>query len=206
MQCSDNVCHPLYKSIAEAFKKFNPPECSLQHFKSEEMPDRSAKCEAKITGVDFVTNPNISKQEKSVTVFKDVYLYRSSRDKRVFIPPAAKESSSVSKTPSDEFIALGSDLDSTDDKNCASTSKKQRYVNFGKKEKDAQVSENTEKNQSFNKLKATSNNADSAKHTKNILKRSKNDEPDYLPLKVKRTKGTNKRKKATKNIKKKKSE
>jgi len=204
VQCPDNVCHPLYKSIAEAFKNFEPPEC-LFRFKSDEMSDKSVMCEAKLTSMDSNTNLNISKPEKSVTIFTDVYKYRSSRDKRAFIPPAVNESSQVSQTSSNDFIPLGSDFDPANDKNYTSISKNERYVNIDKEEKRPRESENTEENQSFNKLKLINNNADSTKHTKNFaLKRPKNDEPNYLSLKLKRIQGSNKRKKATKFVKKKK--
>jgi len=202
VQCPDNVCHPLYKSIAEAFKSFEPPEC-LFRFKFDEMSDKSVMCEAKITSMDSDTNPNISKPKRSVTIFTDIYKYRSSRDKRVFIPPAVNESSQVSQTSSNDFIPLDSDFDSANDKNYTNTSKNER-VNIGKKEKHTRESESTEENQSFNKLKLINNNADSTKHTKNVeLKRLKNDEPNYLSLKLKRIQGSNKRKKATKFKKKK---
>lgn len=239
MQCPDNACHPLYKSIAEAFKDFKLPKSLLHRF----MPDDGAISETRITVMNSDTNPNISKPEKSVTVFTDVYKYRSSRDKRAFIPPTVNQSSRVSQTPSDDFIPLGSDFDSANDKNFAntaknaryvniskspevsqtpsdfipldndfesasdkiftSTSKNERYVNTDKEKKHTSESENTEKNQSFKKLKLISNNAISTKHTKNRLKRPKNDEPNYLSLKIKRIQGNNKRKKANKFNKKK---
>lgn len=153
--------------------------------------------------MDCDISPNTSKSEKPVTIFTDVYKYRSSRDKRAFIPPTANENSQVSQTSSDEFIALGSDLDSIDDKNCITIVKSKRYVNIDKEEKRAEKSEDIKKNQSFNKLKLIDNNANS-KHTQNYtLKRHRNDEPNYLPLKLKRIQGNNKRRKATKLAKKK---
>lgn len=203
-QCSDNVCYPLYKSIAEAFKDFESPECLPQHFKADEVADKSTMCEAKITSMDSETNLNISKPEKkSVTKFTDVYKYRSSRTERAFIPPIVSKSYQVSQTPSDEFIALSSDLDPVDDKTRTSTWKNKRYVNIGKEEKRTKKSESIEDNPSF-KLELINNNANSTEHTKNILKRRKNDEPKYLSLKLKCIQGSNKRKKATKFAKKKK--
>lgn len=257
-QCPDNVCHPLYKSIAETFENFETPECLFQRFESEKVSDKSAICEAK-TDMDCDTNPNISKPEKPVTVFTDVYKYRSSRDKRAFIPPTVDKSSQVSQT-SDDFIAVDSDLDPVNDKSSTATVEDKRYVNISKKgkrtkkpeniekdqsfkklkliennadfialdsnldsvndknftiknkryadidkeEKDTKESENTEKNQSFNKLKLIDNNTDSIKQTKSYtLKRHANDEPNYLSLKLKRIQGNAKRKKATKLAKKK---
>ncbi|XP_071628154.1 uncharacterized protein [Temnothorax longispinosus] len=203
-QCPDNVCHPLYKSIAEAFEDFEAPECLLQRFELDETSDKNTMCEAKTTGMDCDTDPKISKPEKSVTVFTDVYKYRSSRDKRAFIPPTVSKSSQVSQTPSAEFIALDNDPDPVNDKNCTTIVKSKRYVNISKEEKYTEESENIEKNQSFNKSKSIDNNSDSIKHTKNYtLKRRRNDKPNYLSLKLKRIQGNDKRTKATKLAKKK---
>lgn len=195
MQCPENVCHPLYKSIVEAFKDFESPKCLFQCFKSNEMSDKSTKGEEKI--VDCGPVANISKPEKPVTIFTAVYKYRSSQDERAFIPPAINESSQIPQTSSNEFIALKNDLDPTNDEKCSSTLKNERYVDIGKSEKHAEKSKDTEKNQSFNKLKLI-NDTDSSKHTKNMLKRHSSDEPNYLSLKIKRIQGSNKRRKATK--------
>ncbi|KYN21214.1 PREDICTED: uncharacterized protein LOC108760035 [Trachymyrmex cornetzi] len=272
MQCPNNVCYPIYKSIAEAFKDFELPECLLQCYKPDEVPDKSAMCKAeRITEKDSDTKPNISKPKKSVAVFADVYKYRSSRDERVFVPPTINKISQVSQTLSDNFIPSDSDFDTVNDKNCTIISKNEKYVNIGKEEKYLLTSGNTEENQSFNELKliknkvdstkqtnilssqiskksddfiplssdldfviekncaSTSKNeryvnigkekkrtlkskntdennlkykVDSTKQTKNILKRLRN-EPDYLSLKIKCTQGSKKRKKATKFAKKK---
>lgn len=197
MQCPENVCHPLYKSIAEAFKDFEPPKYLSHCLKSDEISDKSMKCEEKITNMDCDPIPNISKPEKPVTIFTAVYKYRSSRDKRAFIPPTINESSQISQTLSDEFIALSNVLEPINDEKCTNILKNERYVNISKKEKHIGKSEDTEKNQSFNKLKLINNDTDSSKHTKNMLKR-RNDEPNYLSLKIKRIQGSNKRRKATK--------
>lgn len=168
------------------------------------MSNRSKICEVKIADIDYDINPNISKPEKPLTIYTDVYKYRSSRDKRAFIPPTANESSQIPQTSSDEFIALGSDLDFVNDKNYTTIMKSKRYVNIDKERKHTEESEDIKKNQSFNKLELIDNNADSIKHTKNYtLKRHGNDEPNYLPLKLKRIQGNNKRRKATKLAKKK---
>lgn len=149
----------MYKSIAETFENFETPECLLRRFESDEVSDKSAICEAK-TGMDCSTNPNISKPEKPVTVFTDVYKYRSSRDKRAFIPPTVNKSSQVSQTLSDDFIALGSDLDSASDKSSKTTVKNKSYINISKKGKRTEKSEDIEETQCFKKLKLVDNNAD----------------------------------------------
>ncbi|XP_011168630.2 uncharacterized protein LOC105201998 isoform X1 [Solenopsis invicta] len=202
LKCPDNICHPLYKSIAEAFKDFELPQCLLQHCKPDEMPDESSMCEIKIRSKKRDKNPNIFKPEKPVIVFTDVYKYRSSRDKRAFIPPAVNPNSQISQTSSDDFIAFGSDFDLANDY-CADIPKNKRYVNIGKEEKhEARKIENTENNQSSKNLKLINDSADSTKHAKNyILKRK--DESNYLSLKIKRIQANNKRHKATKFTKKK---
>ncbi|KYQ57443.1 hypothetical protein ALC60_03404 [Trachymyrmex zeteki] len=135
MQCPNNVCYPIYKSIAEAFKDFEPPECLSQCFQPDKVSDKSTMYKAEITERDSDTKPNISKPEKSVVVFADVYKYRSSRDKRAFVPPAINKSSQISQTLSDNFIPSDSDLDTVNDKNCAILSKNEKYINIGKEEK-----------------------------------------------------------------------
>lgn len=167
------------------------------------MSDKREICETEITTMDCDTNSNISKPEEPVTVFTDVYKYRSSRDKRAFIPPAVNKSFQISHTSSDEFIPLSTDLDYVNDKNYTITMKNKRYVNIDKEDKHTEESENLKGNQSFNKLELI-NNADSMRHTKNCtLKRHRNDVPNYLSLKLKRIQGNDKRRKATKLAKKK---
>ncbi|XP_011874114.1 PREDICTED: uncharacterized protein LOC105565478 [Vollenhovia emeryi] len=195
-QCSNNVCHPLYKSIAEAFEDLESQECLLR-FKSDETSDNTMR-EVKTIRVDCNTDPKISKPEKPVTVFTDVYKYRVSRDTRVFVPPTAKESSEVSQGL-DDFIALDSDPEPIDNKYFKSTLKRKRYVNIGNEDKHTKESEDAERNLFLKKLKLINNNAESMKHTKgNTLKTHGNDEPTYLSLKLKRIQGNDKRAKATK--------
>ncbi|XP_018396701.1 PREDICTED: uncharacterized protein LOC108774949 [Cyphomyrmex costatus] len=177
MQCPNNVCYPIYKSIAEAFKDFEPPECLLHCFK----PDKSTMSKTEITNKNSDTKPNISKPEKSVVVFTDVYKYRSSRDKRVFIPPTINTSSEVSQTLSDNFIPSDSDLD-TNDKNCATISKNKKYINIGKEEKHTLKSENIEENQSFNELRLIQNKIDSMKQTNISSSQISQKSDDFIAL------------------------
>jgi len=182
MQCPNNVCYPIYKSIAEAFKDFELPECLLQCYRPDEVPDKSAICKTEITDKDSDTKPNISKPEKSVAVFADVYKYRSSRDERVFVPPTINKSSQISQTLSDNFIPSDSDPDTVNDKNCAIISKNEKYVNIGKKEKYLLISENIEENQSFNELKLIKNKADSTEQTNILSSQISQKSDDFIPL------------------------
>lgn len=196
MQSSDNVFHALYKSVAEISNDFKPPKCALQLFKSDEISDESAICIAENANTDC--DPTISKPEKSVTIFTDVYKYRSCRKERAFIPPTVNESPQVSQTRSDEFIALSNDPEFADDENYTKISKNARYVNICK-EKESE-SETTEKNGK----QLIDNSVNSLKYAKNsVLKKCKND-VTYLPLKIKRVRGNDHREKATKFTKKKK--
>ncbi|XP_012537259.1 uncharacterized protein LOC105837220 isoform X2 [Monomorium pharaonis] len=199
MKCPDSVCHSLYKSIAEAFKDFEVPECMLQHCKLEipdKMPDESTECEMKIVGMDSDTKSNIPRSEKPVVIFTDVYKYRSSGDERAFIPPTFNQNSQISQTLN-EFIALGSDLDFTNDKNYASISKTERYTNIVKEEIHERTKiENTETYRSCDK-QLINDNTNSTKQT-NTLKRKKDDGPNYLSLKIKRIIPNKTRYKATK--------
>ncbi|KYN30483.1 hypothetical protein ALC56_15179 [Trachymyrmex septentrionalis] len=182
MQCPNNVYYPIYKSIAEAFKDFELPECLLQCYKPDEVSDKSGMCKTEITEKDSDTKTNISKPEKSVAVFADVYKYRSSRDERVFVPPTINKSSQVSQTLSDNFIPSDSDLDTVNDKNCAIISKNEKYVNIGKEDKYLLTSENTEENQSFNELKLIKNKADSTKQTNILNFQISQKSDDFIPL------------------------
>lgn len=202
MQSSDNVFHALYELVAEIFNDLEPSKCSLQLFKSDEISEESAMCEAESTSTDC--DPTISKPERSVTIFTDVYKYRSSRKERAFVPPTVNKSPQDSQTRSDEFIALSNDPDSADDENVTKILKNTRYVNICKEEESE--SESTEKysKQSSNESKLIDNNINSLKHVKNpMLKKRKND-VTYLSLKIKRIRGNDHREKATKFTKRKK--
>ncbi|CAL1674622.1 unnamed protein product [Lasius platythorax] len=202
MQSSDNVFHALYKLVAEIFNDLEPSKCSLQLFKSDEISEESAMCEAESTSTDC--DPTISKPERSVTIFTDVYKYRSSRKERAFVPPTVNKNPQVSQTRSDEFIALSNDPDSADDENVTKILKNTRYVNICKEEESE--SESTEKHnkQSLNESKLIDNSVNSFKHVKNpMLKKRKND-VTYLSLKIKRIRGNDHREKATKFTKRKK--
>lgn len=194
MQSSDNVFHALYKLVAEIFNDFEPPKCALQLFKSDEISEESAMCVAENASMDC--DSTIPKPEKSVTIFTDVYKYRSCRKERAFIPPTVNKIPQVCQTRSDEFIALGNDPDSADDENDIKISKNTRYINISK-EKESE-SETTKKDSK----QLIDNNVNSLKHLKNSKKR-KND-ITYLPLKIKRVRGNDHREKATKFTKKKK--
>ncbi|XP_050458975.1 uncharacterized protein LOC126855399 [Cataglyphis hispanica] len=194
MQSSDNVFHALYKLVAEIFNDFEPPKCALQLFKSDEISEESAMCIAQNASMDC--DSTIPKPGKSVTIFTDVYKYRSSRKERAFIPPTVNKTPQICQTRSDEFIALGNDPDSADDENDIKISKNKRYVNICK-EKESE-SETTKKDSK----QLIDNSVNSLKHVKNSKKR-KND-ITYLPLRIKRVRGNDHREKATKFTKKKK--
>lgn len=206
MQSSDNKFHALYKLVAEVFKNFQPPKCSLQLFKPDETSEESALHEMKITGADCdPACSNTSKSKKSVTVFTDVYKYRSSRNERAFVPPSVDKNSKVAGASTDDFIALSSDVDLAIDNNFTQNiSKNRRYVNIHEKDE----SENTKRdsNKSFNESKLIDNSVDSSKRTgnDNRPKKRKSDDVTYLSLKVKRVQGNSSRTKATKFVKKKK--
>ncbi|KAL0128322.1 hypothetical protein PUN28_003538 [Cardiocondyla obscurior] len=182
-QCPDNDCHSLYKLIAETFENFEPPDSLLPRLNLNEMFDKNATCEPKTTNTSCDTDLNIPTPEKPVITFTNVYKYRTSRNKRAFVPPTADKKtiqvSQISLNTSDEFIPLDKDS----------------YPSSNKVEKHTEESNDIEKEQTFKKRKVIDNNADSIKHTKShTLKRPRKDEPSYLSLKVKRIKGNEKRK------------
>lgn len=193
-QSTDNVFHALYKLVAEIFNDFKPPNCSLQLFKPNESKDseESVMCKAENT----ITNCDPITSGKSVTIFTDVYKYRSSRKERAFIPPTANQSPQVSQSSRsrDEFIALSNDPDSADDEKNIKILKNTRYINICKEENSGQ---------SLNESKLIDNSVNLLKHVENSMsKKRKNDV--YIPLKIKRVRGNDHREKATKFTKKKK--
>lgn len=200
MQSSDNVFHALYKLVAEIFTKFEPPKCSLQLFKPDETSEEDALCKPENTSTDST----IPKPERSVTIFTDVYKYRSCRKERAFIPPTVNKSSQVSQIQSDEFIALTNDPDSADDEDDTKMLKNVRYVNICK-EKESK-SETTEKDNepSLKESKLIDNSINSLKHVKNSMFKKRKNDVTYISLKVKRVRGNDHREKATKFTKKKK--
>ncbi|KAL6264778.1 hypothetical protein P5V15_004876 [Pogonomyrmex californicus] len=193
MQCPDNVCHLLYKSIAKASEDFELPECLL---KPDEISDKKIICEPKITDMDCDPIPSISKPEIPITVFTTVYKYRSLKNKRAFIPPTINQTS-LTEIPSDEFIALSNDFVSINDKNSIKTLKNKRYVDISEDEK------NIEEKQLSSESKLINTDTNSKHVKKHKLKEYQTNEPNYLPLKIKRIQGNNKRTKATKFPKKK---
>lgn len=200
-QSSDNAFHALYKLVAEIFNNFKPPKCSLQLFKPNENEDseESVMCKAGNTN----TNCDLITSEKPVTIFTDVYKYRSSRKERAFIPPTINKSPQVSQTRSDEFIALSNDPDSTDDENVIKILKNTRYINICKEESESETIEENS-GQSLNELKLIDNSVNSSKHVKKSMSKKRKNDVAYIPLKIKRVRGNDHREKATKFTKKKK--
>jgi len=191
IQSIDNAFHILYQSVTEIFQNFLPPKFTkIQLFKPSDKASEENISEMEIR--DPVTNI-----PKKSPVFMDIYLYRSSEN-RVFIPSDINNSQ-VSQASSD-ITVLDDNL--IDDEQYISLSTNERCKNT-QKEKDGNMK----------KIAACDNESilmDSSidpwdRHMeKYTSEKRKNDDIEYLSLKIKRVKGNDNRIKATKFAKKKK--
>ncbi|CAK9821882.1 hypothetical protein ANTRET_LOCUS526 [Anthophora retusa] len=172
MNSPDHHFYPLYTAICDIFKDIPLPKNKMQLFKNVEAPKPTISDE----------EDNMSTEEEShipspeppkFTLSTDVYMYRSSREERAFVPPGATESSTgeqpaVKRTEPDNFISLSKyDSDEYDD----SIKKGMRYID---------TNEDKYSKERKRKINNTPINV------------------TYLPLKVKRLQGNPNRVKATK--------
>ncbi|XP_014475256.1 PREDICTED: uncharacterized protein LOC106744753 [Dinoponera quadriceps] len=201
MQSSDNAFHALYQLVAEVFKDFEPPKCSLQLFKSDETHEESTMHEVK-TNANCDPNSNISKSEKSDVVVTDIYRYRSSRKERAFVPPTRNKDCQVPQAMSDGLVVYNNDLDYVDSRNFINISENKEDTNICEKESQSKDAEEDEIKISLNEPKLITNSTDSWKHVDHISRKRRNS-ATYLSLKVKCIQGNNNRIKATKIVKKK---
>ncbi|KOX76615.1 hypothetical protein WN51_11249 [Melipona quadrifasciata] len=166
---TDHYFHPLYITICDIFKDVPLPNNRLQLFKDIELSEETISDE-KDNKISVENESQVSLEPIKFTVSADVYMYRSSRKERSFVPPSTKENSTnepiVKEMEQDDFISLAKyDSDEFD----TSTKKNIRYSHIhenkdSKKQKIDNISENV----------------------------------TYLPLKVKRLQGNVNRIKATK--------
>ena len=169
MDSTDHYFHPLYITICDIFKDVPLPNNKLQLFKDIELSEETISDE-KDNKISVENKSQVSSEPIKFTVSADVYMYRSSRKERAFVPLSTKENSTnkpiVKEKEQDDFISLTKyDSDEFD----TSIKKNIRY-NL--------VREN--KNSKKRKIDNISANV------------------TYLPLKVKRLQGNVNRIKATK--------
>lgn len=198
MQSSDNVFYALYKLVAKVFKDFEPSQCSLQLFKPDETCEEGTIHEVKMIS----SGGDISKLEKPVSTFTNVYKYRSSRKERAFVPPTANKNSQVS--PSDVGLTIyNNDLDYVNSKNFTSMSNNEQCINICETQKSKKMEENETK-LSHNESKLITDNMDLSKHREDCISRKRKSSATYLSLKVKCIQGNSNRIKATKIVRRKK--
>lgn len=203
MQSSDNVFHTLYKLVAEIFKDFESPKCSLQLFKSDKTYEENAMHKVKTISANCDPNSNISQSEKPI-MCTDIYKYRSSRKERVFVPPARNKNSKVSQETSDGFTVYNNDFDYVNNTNFMNTLEDKKYINIYE-EGESQFKSAENKNKSpLTEFKFITDNIDLSKRTEDHISKKRINDVIYLPLKVKCIQGSNNRIKATKIVKKKK--
>lgn len=171
MESIDHHFHPLYVTIYDIFKDIPLPKNRLQLFQDIETSEQITLDEENKIDVQNELQIDSSEQNK-FTISTDVYLYRSSRKERVFIPPKSKENSTQESkdTEQNDFISVTNyDSDEFD----TNIKKNTRYINICEKK-------HSKNRKDFTKI----NNV-----TSNIK---------YLPLKVKRLQGNINRIKSTK--------
>ncbi|XP_011136734.2 uncharacterized protein LOC105181569 [Harpegnathos saltator] len=207
MQSSDNVFHALYKLVAEVFKDFEPPKCSLQLFRPDETCE-STMHEVKTINANCDTNSNISKPVRSVIAPTDVYRYRSSRKDRTFVPPTVSwKNVQISQAMSNELTVYNNDLDYANDTSFRNISENKKHANICEEEDRCKNTGEDKAKLPLAGSKLMTDNTDLPKHVPfsedSISGRRKNS-VTYLSLKVKCVQGNNNRIKATKAVKKKK--
>lgn len=172
MDFKDHHFHPLYTTICDIFKDVPLPKNRLQLFKDIETLEQSTSDKEDRRSVE--SESRISSEPIKHTVSTNVYMYRSSRKERAFVPPSITESSTnepiVKKEEQDNFISL-TNYDS--DEFNTSTKKHTRYINIHEDQYPT-------KRKKFSRVTNTSANV------------------KYLPLKVKRLQGNVNRAKAGK--------
>ncbi|XP_020297273.1 uncharacterized protein LOC109861843 [Pseudomyrmex gracilis] len=197
LHSQENVFCSLYELIVEVSSNFKPPIRSLRLFEPTETSEESANCHPAPIKLEVKSEP---------ILFTDVYKYRSSRKERAFVPPTTSESSQISRTPSNEFIALGDDP-AENKKESVHIFKNKRYVNVHKEKQKSTVKKYEIIEQSDEKFSNESelpgNSKDSVKDRKNY-KRKRKHHVEYLPLKIKCIQKNSNRTKTTKFVKKKK--
>lgn len=165
--------------IYNIFKDVPLPQNKLQLFKDMETQDQSIADEQDKISID--NEPEVDSSEPiKFAVSTDVYMYRTSRKERIFVPPTTTESCTnepaEKDTKEDDFISLANYDDDEFDKNIK---KNTRYVNIHR-------DKNSRNRKNWSKMNNTSENV------------------TYIPLKVKRIQGNVNRIKATKMSKQKK--
>lgn len=169
-ESQDHYFYPLHQLIHDIFKDVPLPKKAFKLFEQLNSSEESESYET----YDMSTEPELQiepSESNKFTLSTDVYMYRSSRNERAFVPPTAIETptcESVTKAidPNDFIAVSGNDDDYTHVK------KHSRYINIRK-----------DKNWIQPKRQTKMNNAENV---------------TYLPLKVKRIQGNPNRVKATK--------
>lgn len=171
MDSVDHHFHPLYVTICDIFKDIPVPNNRLQLFQDIETSEQIALDEENKINVQNELQIDSSEPSK-FTISTDVYLYRSSRKERIFVPPKSKEDSTKEpkNTEQNDFISVTNyDSDEFD----TNIKKNTRYINICEKK-------HSKNRKDLTKINNTSSNI------------------KYLPLKVKRLQGNINRIKSTK--------
>lgn len=171
MDSVDHHFHPLYVTICDIFKDIPAPKNKLQLFQDIETSEQITLDEE--NKIDVQNELQIESSEPiKFTISTDVYLYRSSRKERVFIPPKSKENSTKESKDieQNDFISVTNyDSDEFD----TNIKKNTRYINICEKKHSKNGKDHTKINNVSSNVK-------------------------YLPLKVKRLQGNINRIKSTK--------
>ncbi|XP_029044091.2 uncharacterized protein LOC114876588 [Osmia bicornis bicornis] len=169
-ESQDHYFYPLHQMIHDIFKDVSLPKKTFKLFEQLSCSEESESYETD----DMSTEPESQlepSESNKFTLSTDVYMYRSSRNERAFVPPTAIEtptSESVTKAiDSNDFIAV-----SGNDDEYTHVKKHSRYINIRKDKNWKQRKQQTKVNDGENVT--------------------------YFPLKVKRIQGNPNRVKATK--------
>lgn len=171
-ESEDHHLYPLYQAIHNIFKDVPSPK---KTFKLYEPVNNSKESDSYET--DDSSNEIESQMESSetakYTLSTDVYMYRSSRKERAFVPPTATENSEAADTS--DFISLGND-DVEDD---TRVYRNARYMNIPKRKNPKNQQQQSKTNDSKDvtyfplKVKRIQGNPNRVKATKAVKQKKK---------------------------------
>ncbi|XP_012145680.1 uncharacterized protein LOC100879287 [Megachile rotundata] len=164
----DHHFYPLYQTIHNIFKDMPSPKNTFKLIERINYSEKSESYETDDSSNEMESQMESSKTAK-YTLSTDVYMYRSSRKERAFVPPIATENSKAADTS--DFISLGND----DVENDTYVEKNSRYMNIHKrKNSENQEQQNSEDVTYFPlKVKRIQGNPNRVKATKAAKQKKK---------------------------------
>lgn len=188
----DNHFFKLFEKVSQIVLELPQPKLPVSLFRTENTQMDSASENDEMSSES--SDEKSTKEIKSHTISTDVYVYRSSRSERAFVPPNASQEPSIATRPWGDYIALDDIGNITMDK--VDTS----IFRCRKMSSDSTSNSNKAMYTTSDRVLGETSQEKSKKH----LSERRKVNTTYMPLKVKRLRGSSVRTKATKAPKKRK--